>query len=80
VSDLEALVEELARRVVRQELARHVPTWNWLSPESAAELLGCAPKTIYSKLDRGILTRHKLDGRVYVSRRELDQLIREARG
>jgi hypothetical protein len=80
VSDLENLVLELARRVVREELARHAPAWEWLSVSDAAELLGCTAKAVHSKFDRGVLTRHKFDGHVYVSRREIDALIREARG
>jgi excisionase family DNA binding protein len=80
VSELETLVQELARQVVRDELARHSPAWEWLSVSDAAALLRCQPKTIYSKIDRGVLTGHRFDGRVYVSRRELDTAIREAPG
>lgn len=78
MSTLEAHVRDLARQVVRDELARHAPAWEWLSVEQAAELLGCTRKAIYSKLDRGALTAHRFDGRVYVSRRELDEAIRKA--
>lgn len=80
MSELEAIVQELARRVAREELARAAPAWEWLSVSEAAALLGCTVKAIYSKLDRGTLTRHRFDGHVYVSRRELDMLIRESRG
>lgn len=80
MSELETLVQELARQVVRDELARHSPAWEWLSVTDAASLLGCSPKAVHSKLDRGVLTKHRFDGRIYVSRSELDALIREAAG
>lgn len=80
MSELETAIRELARQVVHDELARHAPTWEWLTVADAAKLLGCEPKTVYSKIERGVLTGHKFDGRVYLSRRELDALIREARG
>jgi len=78
VSALEAHVRELARQVVRDELARHVPAWEWLTVDQAAELLGCTPKAIRGKLERGVLVAHRLDGRLYLSRRELDEAIRTA--
>jgi excisionase family DNA binding protein len=80
VSELDGLVRELAREVVRDELARHAPAWEWLSVADAATLLGCTAKAIHSKVERGVLTRHRFDGRLYVSRRELDTLIRKAAG
>lgn len=78
MSDLEGLVRELARQVVRDELARHAPEWEWLPIAQAAELLGVSAKAVYSKIERGALTAHRFDGRVYLSRRELDATIREA--
>jgi excisionase family DNA binding protein len=78
MSELEAQVRELARQVVREELARHAPAWEWLVVERAAELLGITRKAVYSKIARGTLTAHRFDGRVYVSRRELDETIRKA--
>jgi excisionase family DNA binding protein len=78
VSELESLVQELARQVVRDELARHAPEWDWLPIARAAELLGVTSKAVYSKIERGALTAHRFDGRVYLSRRELDAAIREA--
>jgi excisionase family DNA binding protein len=78
VSELEAHVRELARQVVREELRRHAPTWEWLTVERAAELLGVTPKAVYAKLARGVLRPHRFDGRVYLSRRELDEAIRRA--
>lgn len=78
MSDLERLVAELARRVVREELARLAPEWEWLTVGQAAELLGCSEKAIRARVDRGTLVAHRLDGRLYLSRRELDEAIREA--
>jgi excisionase family DNA binding protein len=78
VSALEADVREIARQVVRDELARHAPEWEWLTVDAAAELLQCTPKAIRGKLERGVLEAHRFDGRVYVSRRELDEAIRKA--
>lgn len=78
MSDLETHVAELARRVVREELARHTPMWDWLTVDRAAELLGCTPKAIRGKIDRDVLTAHRWDGRVYLSRRELETAIRKA--
>jgi excisionase family DNA binding protein len=78
VSALEAHVRELARQVVRDELARHAPAWEWLTIPQAAELLGCSEKAIRGKLARGVLEAHRLDGRLYLSRRELDEAIRKA--
>ncbi len=75
---LDALVAEVARRVVREELRRHAPEWEWLTVEQAAALLGCTSKAVYSKIDRGVLRAHRFDGRVYLSRRELDEAIRKA--
>jgi excisionase family DNA binding protein len=78
VSALEADVREIARQVVREELARIKPEWEWLTVDAAAELAGCTPKAIRGKLERGVLEAHRFDGRVYVSRRELDEAIRRA--
>jgi excisionase family DNA binding protein len=76
--NLEAGVRELARQVVREELARMAPEWEWLTIAAAAELIGTTPKAIRGKLERGVLEAHRFDGRVYVSRRELDEAIRKA--
>lgn len=78
MSELEAHVRELARQVVRDELARHAPSWEWLSVEQAAELLGVTAKAVYSKLERGVLTARRFDGRLYLARHELDEAIRKA--
>jgi excisionase family DNA binding protein len=78
VSALETHVRELARQVIRDELARHAPAWEWLTVDQAAELLSTTPKAIRGKLARGVLEAHRFDGRVYVSRRELDEAIRKA--
>ena len=78
MSELEAHVRELARQVVRDELARHAPAWEWLTVEQAAELLGVTAKAVYSKLERGVLSSHRFDGRVYISRREVDAAIRSS--
>jgi excisionase family DNA binding protein len=78
MSDLEAHVRELARQVVRDELVRHAPAWEWLTVEQTAELLGVTAKAVYSKLERGALASHRFDGRIYVSRRELDEAIRDS--
>ena len=79
MSALEADVREIARLVVRDELARHAPEWEWLTVDAAAELLQCTPKAIRGKLERGVLEAHRFDGRVYLSRRELDEAIRTSR-
>ena len=79
MSELEANVRELARQVVRDELARHTPAWEWLTVDQASELLDTTPKAIRGKLERGVLEAHRFDGRVFVSRRELDEAIRSAR-
>jgi excisionase family DNA binding protein len=79
MSELENLVRELARAVVRDELERLAPTWDWLTIAQAADLLGCSPKAVYSKIKRGTVTAHRHDGRVFVSRKELDAAIRGAR-
>ena len=78
MSALEAHVRELARQVVRDELARHAPEWEWLTVDQAAELLSTTPKAIRGKLERGALEAHRFDGRIYLSRRELDDAIRKA--
>jgi excisionase family DNA binding protein len=76
MSELEDLVREIARTVVRDELERLAPTWEWLPIAEAAGLLGVTPKAVYSKIKRGALTAHRFDGRVYLSRSELDAAIR----
>lgn len=78
MSALESDVREIARQVIRDELARHAPAWEWLTVDQAAELLSTTPKAIRGKLERGVLEAHRFDGRVYVSRRELDEAIRKA--
>jgi excisionase family DNA binding protein len=78
VSELEGHVRELARQVVRDELARHAPAWEWLTVAQAADLLGVSQKAVRGKLARRVLVAHRLDGRLYVSRRELDEAIRKA--
>jgi hypothetical protein len=77
VSEIEALVRELARAVVRDELKRIAPEWEWLALPEAAKLLGCTVKAVRGKFDRGVLTKHTFDGHVYASRTEIDRLIRE---
>ncbi|MGH3143527.1 MAG: helix-turn-helix domain-containing protein [Gaiellales bacterium] len=63
---------------MRDELARHAPACEWITVEQAAALLGVTAKAVYSKLKRGALTAHRFDGRVYLSRCELDEAIRDA--
>ena len=80
MTELDAVVSEIARRVVRDELERLAPQWEWLTIAEAAERLGVTAKAINSKIDRGVLTKHKFDGHRYVSGRELDALIRGGKG
>lgn len=80
MSELESLVRELARQVVRDELARAAPAWEWLDVPATAGLLGCSTKAVYSKIERGVLTPHKFDSRIYLSRQEIDTAIRKATG
>ncbi|HWQ25035.1 MAG TPA: helix-turn-helix domain-containing protein [Gaiellaceae bacterium] len=76
--NLEDALREFTRQVVRDELARQAPAWEWLTVAQAAELLGVSPKAVYSKVERGALRPHRFDGRLYLSRRELDDAIRSA--
>jgi excisionase family DNA binding protein len=50
-----------------------------LSLNEAAEFLGLAPSTIYSKLSRKELPYRKCGGRVYFDKKELQKYIDEGR-
>jgi excisionase family DNA binding protein len=47
----------------------------WLLTEEAASYIGCSAAAMRKKLDRGQLKRHRLGGRLYVDRAELDQVL-----
>ncbi len=77
MSELEAVVRSLAQQEVLDALSRHAPSWEWLTVDQTAGLLGVTRKAVYSKIERGAVPGHRFDGRVYISRAELDEAIRD---
>lgn len=51
---------------------------DWMTVRQVAAELGYDVSTVYAKIKRGVIPAHDFDGRVYVSRRELDAAIRAA--
>jgi excisionase family DNA binding protein len=73
-------IEETIRAVIREELATlaRPAAGEWLTPDDVAEQLRLEVSTVYQKIRRGVIPAHRFDGRIYVSRAELDEAIRSA--
>lgn len=54
-------------------------TTGYLRVKGAAEYLGTTEKVIRHLIDRGVLPSFRLGGRIYLSREEIDQRLRESR-
>lgn len=76
---LAKLLEEVVRRVVREELAARNDGDQYLSTESAARLVDVEPETIRDWIAEGLLTRYHAGRRVRVKRSELEQLLAKGR-
>jgi excisionase family DNA binding protein len=72
-------IEETLRSVVREAMADYGAPKEWLTPGEVAIYLGLTSgSTVYAKIRRGVIPAHEFDGRLYVSRSELDAVIRAA--
>lgn len=72
-------IEDTIRAAVREAISEAVkPQAEWLAPHEVATMLGLKPQTVYSKIKRGVIPAHDFDGRLYVSRSELDAAMRSA--
>jgi excisionase family DNA binding protein len=72
-------IEETLRDAVRQAMADYRPPKEWLTPGEVANYLGLTSgSTVYAKIRRGVIPAHEFDGRLYISRSELDAVIRAA--
>lgn len=72
-------IEEVLRDLVREAMADYQPPKEWLTPAEVARYLGLTNvSTVYAKIRRGVIPAHEFDGRQYVSRTELDAMIRAA--
>lgn len=71
--------EDLAwlRRDAKERAARPIPNTPFVDRYDAARLLGVRMDTITNYTKRGLLTRHKVKGRLQISRAELDKLLAE---
>jgi len=47
----------------------------WLTIKDAAEYLSTSQAGVRKRLERGILQRHWLGGRIYLDKKEIDQLL-----
>ena len=71
-------IDHAIRQAVREELAGLTQPREWLTPEEVGVELSLAVSTVYSKIKRGTIPAHGFDGRLYVSRTELDAALRAA--
>ncbi len=72
-------IEEQLRRIVREEIALardRLAEDRWLSPEQAADYLGCGKQRVYNLRDSGRLPRDKEGGRAVNRRSDLDALVK----
>ena len=56
--------------LVRDEVRRAELEWRWLSVRQAADLLDITEAAVRQRISRGRLSAKRLDGRVYVDRRD----------
>lgn len=73
-------VDDELRRIIREELANIAQPREWLTPQDVAAELDLADSTVYAKIKRAIIPAHNFDGRLYVSRTELDAALRAPKG
>jgi helix-turn-helix protein len=71
-----ALDEYLAAVMAAASTAE--PTRRWLTIDEGASEFGCSPATFRKRIDRGLLTKHRQGGRIYLDRRELDARLEES--
>jgi hypothetical protein len=71
-------VDDELRRIIREELANMAQPREWLTPQNVAVELDLSESTVYAKNKRAIIPSHSFDGRLYVSRTELDAALRAA--
>lgn len=74
----EEQLRQTVREAVTDAVAELVMPREWLTPEQVGDLLGLDRSTVYDKIRRGVVPSHRFDGRLYVSRGELDGSIAAA--
>lgn len=75
----EALIEllrPLVHDLVRDELRREREQWRWASVKQAAERLDVSEQAIHHRVRRGQLPHRKLEGRVYIDMKAVDNMLR----
>lgn len=75
-------LDEQVRALVDQAVASAVaglqPAREWLTPDQVAAELSLERSTVYAKIKRGVIPSHRHDGKIYVSRSELNAAIADA--
>lgn len=69
------LLRPVIREVVRDELRRERESWRWASVRQAAERLDVSEHAIHQRVSRGQLPHRKLEGRVYIDMKAVDQRL-----
>ena len=73
---LDSLAQKVADRVVeKMVLPTQTSTHRVLSIEQAANYLGRTEKAVRHLISKGIIPATKLDGKIQIDRKQLDQLI-----
>ena len=73
--------EDLMRNIVRSEVEAVVGSGagvprEWLTVAEAAQHARCSESTMYARIKEGIVPSHRFEGRILISRTELDEAIR----
>jgi len=74
---LAALDDYLDARSLRMREPDAPERRRWLTIPEASIELGCSEAALRKRLDRGWLPRHRLGGRLYVDRLELDRRLEQ---
>lgn len=74
-------MEDLIRNIVRTEVEAVLARGGgqpreWLTVAEAADHARCSESTMYQRIRDGVVPSHRFEGRILVSRQELDDAIR----
>jgi excisionase family DNA binding protein len=76
--DLVAAIEDLVDERVAQALAERQTAKRWLSVPEAGDYLGCSPKAVYARIDRGRIPEsavRRMGRTVTIDRLALDRTL-----
>ena len=75
--NMESIMVDIARNVVREELARQPVQERLLTVPQVGVYLGRTSQAVRHLIRSGKIERVRIDGRVMIDRRDLDNLIEE---